>query len=79
MKVKQITLDDDGENLESINVIMTTRELHLIAAMIGPTSHTQRDELSPGGGETGSGIYDALSSVANMFYEDGFHDMIKTL
>jgi hypothetical protein len=69
MKVKGIKLTSKGCKT---TVELTEREAALIARMIGPTNHRQRDEIQSDGGEVGSDIWDALTGeVFNRFYEAG--------
>lgn len=76
MRIKTIELDDSG-NPESITAVLSAREAALICLMIGPTSSNQRNEIMAGGDCAGSDIYNALSDLANRFYEEGVEEMAR--
>ena len=79
MKVKQISFDDEGTP-ESLIVSMTAREAAIIARVIGTISHDVANEITKGGGESVSSIYDGLvGEFFNRFWEDGINDAIREL
>jgi alpha-D-ribose 1-methylphosphonate 5-triphosphate diphosphatase PhnM len=64
MKVRSIELDEQ-DLPERITVTMTIQEAVLIGSHVGSVTPTT---------EATHGVYDALSSVFNAFWEDGIND-----
>lgn len=70
MRIKQIELDNAGTP-SSVTAVLTNREAVLIARMVGKTNGRQRSEIQSDGSEVGSEVFDCLSTLFNMFYDDG--------
>lgn len=78
MKVKTINLDD-ADGLESIGVTLTVHEVGLIATVFGRMLDDEKEHIFRGAADVGTDIYLGLEQVANMIYEDGVPEMVRTL
>lgn len=78
MKLKAIAFDDELEPKPATAVVeLSLREVVLIARMIGPTTHTARNQIQSDGGEVGSDLYEGLKDIVYPFFEDGFDEVAR--
>jgi hypothetical protein len=81
MRLKQITFDVDAEGASApslITVEMTATEAAYLAVVVGKSTHLDREEVMPGGGDAGSEVFDCLTGdVFNRYYDDGVQDYLR--
>ena len=77
MKVLSISFDDDGKP-DTATVVLTRKEMQLIAKFVGEQSPAMREKFLPGHSEAGEGLYDALTGmVFNPYWEDALNEAIR--
>ena len=72
-RVKQINLDDNGL-IADVTMTVTVAEAAAIAFMFGQLNFHGQQKLKIA--DIDHGVYDALSSTFNGFYEDGYNELL---
>ena len=80
MKLKSMEFNDNKNGPEPTGAVveLTIEEMALIFKWVGSTNHLERNDVVPGGGAIGAGIYDTLTHVFNLYWENGITDYLRS-